>query len=97
MVQPTLSLTDLLTAGSNGRLTIEIYSTNNQPMIMPPISLTSSSSSSTVSVQANISVNFNSSNGNQTQNVNKSYTGTPQQVHDSLTSDIVIANFLGVY
>ena len=88
MQAPTLSLTDLLTSGSNGSLDIRISN----------VVVYSSGGVSGTSVQVTTSVNFNNPLNNQSQNQNqsKTYTGTPQEIHDSIVSDVVLSNLLTV-
>jgi len=88
MQTPTLSLTDLLTSGSNGSLDIRISN----------IVSYSPSGVSGMSVQVTTSVNFNNPSNSQSQNQNqsKTYTGTPQEIHDSIVSDVVLSNLLTV-
>lgn len=95
MINPSISITDLLTSGNNSRLTIQIY---NQQTVPAPQSVTTTAATTTqqLTVQATVTSNENNVIGNSNQTLNKSYTGTAQQIHDELIADLALTNFVTV-
>ena len=94
MINPSISITDLLTSGNNSRLTIQIY--NQQTVPAPQSVTTTAATTQQLTVQATVTSNENNVIGNSNQTLNKSYTGTAQQIHDELIADLALTNFVTV-